>query len=449
MKSINPYNSQTLGEYPEWGPAEIDNAIKRSERSFESWKNLEFPARAELMRNASGVLKSEKGRLAELITLEMGKPVRESEAEILKCAWVCDYYAENAGSFLSKEVIETDASKSYVVYEPLGPVLAVMPWNFPFWQVFRFAAPNLMAGNTALLKHASNVQGCAREIENVFKEAGFPEFVFQNIPVSSKQVDEMINHSGVKAVTLTGSENAGIAVAVEASRQIKKSVLELGGSNAFIVFKDADLDLAVETATKARMMNTGQSCIAAKRFFVHKDVAGTFIDRIIDSVRSLKKGDPLDPGTEIGPLSSTEQAEEVERQIRQSVKMGAEIKTGGSRTGCFIEPAVLTGMRKGMPVMDEEVFGPVLSVAVFEDENEAIDLANASSFGLGATLFSNDIERAEQLASGIEDGAVFINELVKSDPRLPFGGTKRSGYGRELSRHGILEFVNIKTIYIK
>lgn len=449
LKSINPYNGEIIREHREWEPEEVQQAIERSDGVFRTWKKSSFETRKEMLLNASGILEKKKDEYAGLITAEMGKPIGEAEAEVLKCAWVCRYYAENGEKFLEKEVIGTDASKSYIVYEPLGTILAVMPWNFPFWQVFRFLAPTLMAGNTSLLKHASNVQGCASAIENLMLESGLPPSVFQNIPVSGSQVASIIDNPAVKAVSLTGSEAAGIDVAVKASQNIKKSLLELGGSNAFIVLDDADLDMAVETGVKARMMNTGQSCIAAKRFIVSKNVFEEFRKRIVTEVKALVVGDPADPVTDIGPLSSEKQAIEVEKQLKRSVEMGAGLITGGDRTGCFIAPAVLTGARPGMPVMDEEVFGPVLSICVVSDEKEAVIMANDTTFGLGATIFTEDIEKGESLAKEIEDGAVFINELVKSDPRLPFGGTKRSGYGRELSKQGIREFVNVKTIFIK
>jgi len=449
LKSINPYNGEIIKEHREWEPEELQQAIERSDGVFRTWKRSSFETRKDMLLNASGILEKKKEEYAGLITAEMGKPIGEAEAEVLKCAWVCRYYAENGEKFLENEEIGTDASKSYIVYEPLGTILAVMPWNFPFWQVFRFLAPTLMAGNSALLKHASNVQGCASAIENLVLEAGFPPFVFQNIPVSSSQVASIIDNPAVKAVSLTGSEAAGIDVAVKASQNIKKSLLELGGSNAFIVLDDADMDMAVETGVKARMMNTGQSCIAAKRFIVSQNVFEEFRKRIVTEVKALVVGDPTDPVTDIGPLSSEKQAIEVEKQLKSSVEMGARLITGGDRTGCFIAPAVLTGVRPGMSVMDEEVFGPVLAICVVSDEKEAVTMANNTTFGLGATLFTEDIEKGERLAKEIEDGAVFINELVKSDPRLPFGGTKRSGYGRELSKQGIREFVNVKTIFIK
>jgi succinate-semialdehyde dehydrogenase/glutarate-semialdehyde dehydrogenase len=363
------------------------------------------------MLRVSEILRNEARSFAETITREMGKPILESIAEVEKCAWVCDYYAENAEKFLQNEIFESDASQSYVKYTPIGPVLAVMPWNFPFWQVFRFAAPNLMAGNTALLKHASNVQRCA--------------------------------------ATLTGSEAAGSAVASQAGKLIKKTVLELGGNNAFVVLEDADLELAVQKGVRARMQNGGQSCIAAKRFIVDRKIAGKFIPALQERIALMRTGNPMKEETDLGPLSSVEQAEAVYDQVVRSMAAGAILLTGGVRDNAFFEPTVLLDVRSGMPVFDEEVFGPVFSVILADDERDALKISNNSVFGLGVNVFTSSVEKAGLFIENADEGAVFINEMVKSDPRLPFGGVKKSGYGRELSIHGIREFVNAKTVYIK
>jgi succinate-semialdehyde dehydrogenase/glutarate-semialdehyde dehydrogenase len=447
--SKNPYNGEIISRNEPMDDGAVDDAISQADATFNKWKRSTFEDRSVKLMALARLLKEEKKRLGRLITLEMGKPVQESIAEIEKCAWVCEYYAGNGEKFLQTETIATDASHSYVAYQPLGVILAVMPWNFPFWQVFRFAAPTVMAGNTAILKHASNVQGCAGEIENLFSGAGFPEGLFTNIAVPGSRVARIIDHPLVKAVTLTGSEKAGAEVASRASKQIKKSVLELGGSNPFIILDDADLDLAVEVGIKARMQNGGQSCIAAKRFIIDKKLTGAFIERIITEIDSLKVGDPMEEDTDIGPLSSEGQAKEVEDQVNKSVAQGAKVIRGGKRNHCFYSPTLLTHITPEMPVFQEEVFGPVLSVIEAGDDKEALQLANHSRFGLGATVMTRDKERAGFFIRGLKDGAVFINELVKSDPRLPFGGTGKSGYGRELSKQGILEFVNCKTIYFK
>ena len=400
------------------------------------------------MKNAGGLLRTNINEYAESITAEMGKPLKESKAEVEKCAWVCDYYAENAAKFLAPETIETDAFKSQVYFEPLGPVLGIMPWNFPFWQVFRFCAPTLMAGNTVLLKHASNVQICARHIEQIFSASGFPTAVFRNLVIGSGRIENVIKHASVKAVSLTGSELAGQKVASAAAMEIKKSLLELGGSNAFVILEDADIQKAVATGIKARFQNAGQSCIAAKRFIVHRKVSDSFISMFLGEMKKLKTGDPLKEETDLGPLSSVRQAEAVEEQVERSVAMGARLLFGGSRNRAFFQPSLLTNVLPGMPLFDEEVFGPVAPVTIVEDTREAVALANATGFGLGVSLFTRDLKKAEALVSEFHDGAVFINAMVKSDPRLPFGGTKRSGYGRELAAEGIREFVNVKTVYI-
>jgi succinate-semialdehyde dehydrogenase/glutarate-semialdehyde dehydrogenase len=386
------------------------------------------------------------------MTDEMGKPIQQSISEIEKCKWVCEYYAENAENFLEEEIIETDADKSYVQFDPLGVVLAIMPWNFPFWQVFRFAAPALMAGNVALLKHASNVQMCAREIESIFRDAGFPEGCFTTLLIGSSKVEQVIANSSVKAVTLTGSEIAGSKVAQFSGRYIKKTVMELGGSDPFIVLEDADIDKAVETGVKARLINNGQSCIAAKRFIIVENVFDKFKEQFVAKMKAQKIGDPLDESVDIGPMARRDLMEQLHDQVERSVKNGAKLICGGKpldRKGNYYPPTVLTDIKPGMPAYEEELFGPVAALFKVEDVYQALEVANSSKYGLGASLWTEDLQKARELTRLIESGSVFINGLVKSDPRLPFGGVKFSGYGRELSHYGIKEFVNIKTVWIK
>jgi succinate-semialdehyde dehydrogenase/glutarate-semialdehyde dehydrogenase len=451
--SINPANLQTIAETAELSEPEIVAKLDLAEKAFSQWRKTSFAERAELMRKAARYLKDNKERLANIITSEVGKTLPASLAEVEKSALACEYYADNAEKFLASELIVTDASESLVRYDQIGPVLAIMPWNFPFWQVFRFAAPALMAGNVGLLKHASNVQLSAKAIEEVFNASGFPSGAFQNLAIGSAKVESVIRDERIKAVTLTGSEKAGSEVAKVSGQEIKKTVLELGGSDPFIVLADADLDAASQYAVIGRLQsNAGQSCIAAKRFIVEQSVADLFTTKLVEKVRELAVGDPLDSMTAVGPLATTQIMEGVEQQVNESVNQGAEVLVGGKRgetTGNFYLPTVLINVKKGMPVYDEEVFGPVLPVIVVKDAQEAIAVANDSPYGLGATIFSNDVNRAKQLASEIESGSVFINHQVKSDPRLPFGGVKKSGYGRELSHFGIREFVNIKTVWVK
>ncbi len=451
MKAINPATDELLKEYPEHSLQEVKQIINQVQEEFHAWRQVSFVQRAALMKKAANILRQKKEEFALLITREMGKVIRESRAEVEKCAWVCDYYAENAEKFLAKEYVETDAKQSYIAYEPLGIVLAIMPWNFPFWQVFRFAAPALMAGNAGLLKHASNVPGCALAIENVFKEAGFPENLFRTLLIKPNLIPEVIQDVHVQAVTLTGSEPAGAAVASMAGKEIKKTVLELGGSDPFIVLEDADLDKAISTAVQARMINTGQSCIAAKRFIVVDSVLKTFETTMVEKMSSLRPGNPEDENVDVGPLARPDLVKELDLQVKKSIEKGAKLLLGGKQipgNGNFYEPTVITNVKKGMPVYEEETFGPVAAVIPVQDEDEALAVANDSRFGLGASLWTQDIEKAKVLAREIRSGSVFINGLVKSDPRLPFGGIKKSGYGRELSYHGIREFVNIKTVWI-
>lgn len=446
--SINPYNGKELKSYKNHTKKEISEIIDKAHDRFYSWRETSFTERKKLMLSAAAELKKNKKEYAETMTLEMGKPISQAIAEIEKCAWVCEYYAENAEKQLHNEIIKTDAHKSYVSYEPLGVVLAIMPWNYPFWQVFRFAAPALMAGNIGILKHASNVFGSALNIEKVFKRAGFPENCFITLLVGSEAVEEIIENEKVKAVTLTGSGPAGSSVASIAGKNIKKTVLELGGSNALVVMKDCDMDKTIDTCVQARFQNTGQSCIAGKRLLIDESIAEEFIEKMLIKVRELKSGDPMDEETYVGTLAREDLAKDLEKQVNASVKAGAKIVIGGKRQGAYFEPTVLTKVSEEMAAFKEETFGPALSVTTFKTVEEAISLSNSSKFGLGVSIFTKNIEEAEKLAFQFDEGAVFINELVKSDPRLPFGGIKQSGYGRELSEHGIREFVNRKTVFI-
>jgi succinate-semialdehyde dehydrogenase/glutarate-semialdehyde dehydrogenase len=445
LRSINPYSGVEISSVPEMDDADVLEAISRSERVFRDYRHTSFNERSAWLNAASGYLRDRIDTLSELCTAEMGKLISESRAEVEKCAWVCRFYAERAETMLRGRTEKTDATKSGVAYFPLGPILAVMPWNFPFWQVFRFAAPALMAGNTALLKHASNVQGCARAIERIFLDAGFPEGVFQNMAIGSGKVEMVIRAPGVKAVTLTGSEAAGAAVASLAGHQIKKTVLELGGNNAFVVLADADLEAAIDMAMKARLLNCGQSCIAAKRFILEKGIHERFVNGLVARLKDMKHGDPMDRSTGIAPLHAERQAVEIEQQVDRSVSQGAVLVHGGERQGTFYLPAVLTGVAPGMPVFDEETFGPVFAISIAENIEDALRLSNLSDFGLGMQVFTSSDQSAERFIREAEEGAVFVNGMVKSDPRLPFGGVKRSGYGRELAAEGILEFVNVKT----
>ncbi len=446
--SINPYTGEKLFEFTSLTSEQLDEKISQADDTYRSWKKTTFEHRAELMQNVAKLLKEKKQGYAEIITQEMGKPISQAVAEIEKCAWVCEYYAENAENQLKDEIIETDACLSYVRHEPLGVVLAIMPWNYPFWQVFRFAVPNLMAGNVGLLKHASNVMKCGELIESVFLEAGFPKGSFQNLIIGSEKVKSVIENNLVKAVTLTGSTPAGASVASIAGGKIKKSVLELGGSNALIVFGDADLDETVKTCIQARFQNTGQSCIAGKRLFLQRDIANDFTEKFISEVQKLKVGDPMNKNTYIGVLAREDLSNDLGGLVDKSVEMGAKLLIGGHRDGAFFEPTVLTDVTEEMPIFTEETFGPVIGITIFDDERSAVDLSNASDFGLGVSIFTSDMNRVERLIPEFDEGAVFVNELVKSDPRLPFGGVKISGYGRELSAHGIKEFMNKKTVYI-
>ena len=451
LTSINPANGEIVNCVDTLQPSQIDDKLAGAERAFQQYRRTTFVQRAGWMTAAAQLLEQEQARLARIITLEMGKLLRAAMDEVMKCARACRFFAENAERFLREQPISTEANRTYLRYEPVGPVLAIMPWNFPFWQVFRFAAPTLMAGNVALLKHAANVPQCALAIEDVFLRAGFSDGVFQTLLIETEQTRRIIEDDRVKAVTLTGSERAGSEVASFAARQIKKSVLELGGSDPFIVLPSADLENAIKTAVLARTINAGQSCIAAKRFILAQQVYESFVSQFVERMRSLKVGDPMKAETEIGPLATESILRGVDRQVRDSIDVGANLLTGGKRIdrpGFFYEPTVLADIPANAPACSEEIFGPVASIFPAKNNGEAIKIANNTSFGLGASVWSNDANEQELFASELEAGMVFVNDMVASDPRLPFGGVKRSGFGRELGAEGIREFVNIKTVVI-
>lgn len=450
IASTNPSNGQLIRTFAELSPAEIEQRLARAQRAFPAWAGLGFAKRAALLQGLAARLRQDAQRLGALMTLEMGKPIVQARAEIEKCAWVCEFYAAHGAEFLPTRTVATDAAESYVRYDPLGIVLAIMPWNFPFWQVFRFAAPALLAGNTALLKHASNVPQCAMAIEDLFRDCRFPDGVFTNLLVSAATAETLIAHPAVAAVTLTGSETAGRRVAAAAGAALKKSVLELGGSDPFIVLDDADLERAAAAGAQARTINAGQSCIAAKRFIVLETVAKPFLRLFKAQLRQLKVGDPLDETTAIGPLARGDLRFLLHDQITRSVTAGARLELGGeipAGRGYFYPVTLLTQVRPEMPVAAEETFGPVAPVLVVETDAEAVRLANASPYGLGASLWTQNPAKAHRIAGELEAGCVFINGMVKSDPRLPFGGVKLSGYGRELSAEGCREFVNIKSVW--
>jgi len=452
IESVNPSTGDTIKTYDEMTPQQTAAAVAEAHEAWKAWRKVPFRERAVPMKKAAAILRQRKEEFATLMALEMGKPLKQGIAEAEKSALGCDYYADHAEGHLAPETIKTDASKSGVAFEPIGVVLAVMPWNFPFWQVFRFAAPALMAGNAGVLKHASNVPGCALAIEQVFVEAGFPRGVFRTLLIGSRQVKAVIENPLVAAVTLTGSTPAGKAVAAQAGAVIKKTVLELGGSDAYIVLDDADLDLAVNTCVTSRLINSGQSCVNAKRFIVVESLAAAFTEKFVAAMKTRKMGDPMADGTDVGPQSRPDLRDELHKQVVDSVAKGAKALLGGeipSGRGSFYPPTVLTGVRKGMPAYDEELFGPVAAIVTARDEADAIRIANDSIFGLGAAVFTRDVARGERVAGELEAGCTFVNALVASDPRLPFGGIKESGYGRELGSYGIKEFVNIKTVYVK
>ncbi|MGA0556110.1 NAD-dependent succinate-semialdehyde dehydrogenase [Larkinella sp. VNQ87] len=446
--SVNPYTQEKIKSYPVLSTQSLDRKLKQADRAFADWAALSLEERMAYFRKVAAHLRSEKQRYGELITAEMGKTLKEAMAEVEKCAVGCDYYLEHAPRFLADLTIKTEAQKSFVAYQPLGTVLAVMPWNFPFWQVFRFAIPSLLAGNVGVLKHATNVSGCSLAIEQVFRSCGFPEDVFQSLLMESKTVEHVLKDARVKAVTLTGSEKAGASVASIAGSQIKKSVLELGGSDALIVLADADLAKAAEVAAHSRMQNAGQSCIAAKRFIIEKTVKQEFTERVLSHIQAIQQGDPRAEATTMGPVARLDLADEIERQCAETVRQGARLLHGGNRDGCNIQPILLDKVKPGMTAFQEETFGPLAVIIEAKDEQDAIKLANQSNYGLGSALWTQDRERADRLARQIQAGSVFVNSLMRSDPRVPFGGVKLSGFGRELAEVGMKEFLNIKTVWI-
>jgi len=452
LETINPANGRKVRDYEEMIDSKVDEIIGDADDAFRIWRETDYKERALLMHKAGDILLDRSEELAALMTEEMGKTLISAKAEVQKCADVCHYYADNAANFLKELEINSDAQSSKVVYQPLGVVLAVMPWNFPFWQVFRFAAPGLMAGNAGLLKHASNVCGCALEIENVFQQAGFPQGIFRTLLIGSKSVERVIEDPRVKAVTLTGSTAAGRAVASKAGDRLKKTVLELGGSDAYVVLGDADIEASVEACVSSRLINAGQSCIAAKRFIVVKSRLQEFTELFVASMKSKRMGDPREADTDLGPQARFDLRDELHAQVIESIKQGAKLLTGGEvpdHEAAFYPPTVLANVGPGMPAYDDELFGPVAAIIAAEDEEDAIRIANDSVFGLGAAVFTEDIARGERIAATrLEAGSCFVNAFVRSDPRLPFGGIKESGYGRELSHLGIREFTNIKTVYI-
>jgi succinate-semialdehyde dehydrogenase/glutarate-semialdehyde dehydrogenase len=448
FKSINPYDQKLIAEFQPHDQAAIQEKLRQATTTFLSWRKTPFSDRSELLKKAAVVLRKNKDKYAMIMSLEMGKVLTESKAEIDKCAAGCDFFAENAEQFLKDVPVKTEALKSIIAFQPLGPVLAIMPWNFPLWQVFRFAAPALMAGNVGLLKHASNVTQCSLLIEDVFRQAGFPEGAFQSLLVESKNIEGIIASEEIVAVTLTGSELAGTKVAEAAGRNLKKCVLELGGSDPFVVLEDADLELTAKIATQSRMQNAGQSCIAAKRFIVVSKVKDDFMNRFKSNIERLVQGNQLEEKTTTGPMARVDLAEDLEKQLSASVRAGARIVTGGKRNGANFQPTLLDNVTHGMIAFDEEMFGPIASVITVKDEEEAIQMANNHRYGLGASVWTQDKGRGERIARELESGSVFVNSLMRSDQRLPFGGIKKSGYGRELSELGIKEFVNAKTIFV-
>jgi succinate-semialdehyde dehydrogenase/glutarate-semialdehyde dehydrogenase len=446
FKSIFPYNEELIAEYPVMDDAQLDKAINKAADAYLVWKKMSFGERAAVLKQVAAILRRDQEMLATLITREMGKIIAESRGEVEKCAVTALYYADHAETFLQDEILEAGYTKSFVSYQPIGVVLGIMPWNFPFWQVFRYAAPTLMAGNTTLLKHAPNVCGCAIAMEKIFLEAGAPKGVFTSLIIDTPAVEKILSSDAVQAVTLTGSERAGSSVASIAGRFIKKSVMELGGSDALILLPDADMQAAVSVALNSRMLNAGQSCIGAKRFIILKEAEVAFSQEFLKQLKNLKQGDPFDQNISTGPMARTDLVQTLEAQLKNSVKKGARLEYGGEVEGCNFKPALLSRVTEGMPAFDEETFGPLAALIVAKDESEAIRLANDSRYGLAGSVWTRDLEKGIAMAKKMETGAVFINALVKSDARLPFGGIKKSGYGRELGRHGILEFVNAKTI---
>lgn len=452
ITTINPANEKELKIYQLLSDEEVNEKLLKADKVQKKWKSTTFKHRSGLLIKTAQLLKERADEYSETITSEMGKTISSAKAEVEKCAWVCEYYASKGAEMLKDQEVLTDASKSYISYHPLGTVLAVMPWNYPFWQVMRFAAPALMAGNSGVLKHASNVPGCGNLIEEVFIDAGFPEGLFQHLIIKSGQVEKVIENPIVKAVTLTGSGPAGSAVASTAAKNIKKAVLELGGNDAYLVLEDADIDLAAEQCTQSRLLNSGQSCIGAKRFIVVEQVYDQFLEKFTEKMASAKMGDPNDENTSLAPMARVDLRNELHDQVMESIDKGATLHLGGSipeRVGAFYPATILTNVKSGMPAYEYELFGPVASVIKVKDANEAIEVANDSVFGLGACVFTQDLKRGERIAKEeLEAGSCFVNQFVKSDPRLPFGGIKTSGFGRELSELGIKEFMNAKTVYV-
>ncbi len=446
--TINPYTQAKIKAYSTLTSKGVEDKIQLAQNTFIRWRDASFAERAKSFRKMSRLLRENAESYAEVITAEMGKPISQAIAEVEKCAWVCDYYCENAAQFLRSEFVETEAKKSWIVYEPLGVILGIMPWNFPFWQVMRFVAPTLMAGNVVLIKHAPGTIGCAVLLEELFEQAGFEQGIYTNLIVTVEEVPKILEHQHVKAVTLTGSEPAGAAVASSAAAQIKKSVLELGGSNALIVCKDADLRRAVDIAITGRMQNNGQSCIAVKRILVQRDKAEVFINLMVSRLKELVVDDPFSSKTDIGPLARLDLAEQLEEQVMDSIRAGASPQLEFKRNIAIIHPNLLTNVQPGMRAFDEELFGPIASVTIFDEFEQAIELSNESRFGLGVSICTQNEKKVIDVLSQFEQGSVFINQMVMSDPRLPFGGIKKSGFGRELGIRGIHEFVNTKTVYV-
>ncbi|WP_411768070.1 NAD-dependent succinate-semialdehyde dehydrogenase [Winogradskyella sp. A3E31] len=449
IQTINPYTGKDLKTYSLDSQEEVLSKLKNADKAFISWKTKSISERTEYLKNLIRQLDENKATLAKLMTQEMGKPIIQSEAEIDKCIFLIEFYIENAENFLADAIINTDAEESFISYDPLGVILAIMPWNYPFWQVFRFAIPTITAGNTALLKHASNVTGCSIAIQQLFEGAGFPKGCFTSLITKHEVIENVLSDDRIKAVSLTGSEKAGKSIAEVAGRHLKKCVLELGGNNACIILKDANLNKHMDTIVNARMQNSGQSCIAAKRFIVEKDIYEDFIKRFIDKISELKFDNPELTDTTIGTLAREDLAKTLKEQVEDSIKKGAKVLYGNTVKKSYFQPTVIENAQPGMPVFDEETFGPVAAITKVNNKEEAFKIAAESRFGLGTMVFTKDVEYATRKTLEINDGAYFINEMVKSDPRLPFGGTKASGYGRELSKEGILEFVNKKTVYIK
>lgn len=454
LRSINPSNGDIVGVYPQLSAQELNQLILEVNSEFDFWRKIPIKDRCQYFKYLAEAIQMRKDEFARLMALEMGKPLSQGIVELEKCAWVCNYYADNGEKFLADQNIITDASESYVSFQPLGVILAIMPWNFPFWQVFRFVAPAMIAGNVAVLKHASNVQGCADAIEGLFIEVGIPNNTFRNLTIDSSKVDYVIENPFIKAVSLTGSTSAGKSVAQKAGSVLKKTVLELGGSDPYVVLKDADLDIAVDACISGRLLNSGQSCIAAKRYIVDINIQLEFEKKIINKMKKQKVGDPFLDKSTVGPMVNKAAKDELAIQVSKSIDEGAKLiyesDVPKSETGCYHPIMVLSNVKPGMPAFDEELFGPVACIITAQDQSEAISLANQTAYGLGAAVFTSDIEKGKEIAKvELEAGAGFVNDFVRSDPRLPFGGVKESGYGNELSSYGILEFVNIKTVYIR